>query len=302
MAFFGMMTSPAERAQMEQEELQTAAQGKARQQLSLLMLQGLDVKGMGIPGLQQGLAQETLGTGADGLLGTLQGMTPAARQAQTQANFDTYMANRQKIVEQAGRELDYRSALNAQNSLAATGFASPAEAIEFGQTVRPIKNALDAVDQMVWIRENLSAIGPADFIAYPEAAAAVDMFQQLESVGLFKNLMNDTRLSDEDRKFYSSIIELGFRDWLFAGGKVELAKLRMLQNRIAGTLSDFAIHPGAAAFPDLFERKELGMDIGKPYGGTPTVPSAEFGTGGGGAGMMSPWVNQIVEQIRGITR
>lgn len=151
------------------------------------------------------------------------------------------------------------------NQRAASGFDNPQQAIDFGQTLSVASGALAAVDQMLFIRDQLGAIGPLDFMQNPEAAAAVDLFQSFETILLFKNLAQDQRVSDEDREFYSGLVELGVADFLFSGGRVEVAKLKQLQERLEGTMAIFRTHPGSGMFENLFDRKRFGEDIGVPF-------------------------------------
>jgi hypothetical protein len=138
----------------------------------------------------------------------------------------------------------------------------PETALQFNS----LKGALDSIDTMIKIREDIGSIGPIDFINHPEAAAQVKNFQSFESVNLFKELANDERLSDEDRNFYSSIVERGVFDVLLTGGQVELAQLRGLQERLLTTqLTLLGLNPGAQQqFPHLFTRKSF-ADIGTPF-------------------------------------
>jgi len=189
---------------------------------------------------------------------------PEAAQAQQRSDLLFGLDVDKKIGDIRSTELSNISAEDAIRRLRRadeSGFASPKEAIEFGQQVQALSGALRATDQMIFIRDQMGAVGPVDFIANPEAAAAVDMFQSFETVVLFKNLADDPRVSDEDRDFYRSIIDLGVTDWLFTGGKVELAKLNDLQRRLSDSMDIFARHPGAGNFSNFFERANFGGDI-----------------------------------------
>lgn len=150
-----------------------------------------------------------------------------------------------------------------------TGFDNPADMVDTSLTISTTNEALGSLDSMIKIREDLGAIGPLDFMANPEAAAAVKNFQKFESVNLFKQLADDTRLSDEDREFYGSIVELSAADLLFSGGKVELAQLKDIQRRLENTMQtyEFGFPALAERRPELFSRKNFD-DIGAPFQST----------------------------------
>ena len=147
-----------------------------------------------------------------------------------------------------------------------TGFKNPKDMVDTTLQIQSTGSALASLDSMIKIREDLGAIGPLDFMANPEAAAAVRDFQKFEATNLFKQLANDTRLSDEDRIFYNSIIELSATDLLFTGGKVELNQLKNMQSRLANTMTTYELgfNKLAEGRPELFERRNF-EDIGPAF-------------------------------------
>ena len=169
-----------------------------------------------------------------------------------------------------------------------TGFKNPKDMVDTTLQIQSTGSALASLDSMIKIREDLGAIGPLDFMANPEAAAAVRDFQKFEATNLFKQLANDTRLSDEDRIFYNSIIELSATDILFTGGKVELNQLKNMQQRLANTMTTYELgfNKLAEGRPELFERRNFD-DIGPAFDEPQTFeapgiqgPAAGRGPGG----------------------
>ena len=150
--------------------------------------------------------------------------------------------------------LDDKTQANFKNQ---TGFDNPQDMVKTSGEIGAVNSALSSVQGMIQIRKDLGAIGPIDFLANPDAAAHVKDFQKFESVNLFKTLANDTRLSDEDRDFYGSIVELTAADIIGTGGKVELAQLENLERRLTSTMSTFEFAYGdtlGQLQPQLFAR------------------------------------------------
>ena len=147
-----------------------------------------------------------------------------------------------------------------------TGFKNPKDMVDTTLQIQSTGSALDSIDTMIKIREDIGAIGPLDFMSNPEAAAAVRDFQKFEATNLFKQLANDTRLSDEDRIFYNSIIELSATDILFTGGKVELNQLKNMRDRLANTMTTYQVgfDKLAESRPELFQRRNFD-DIGPAF-------------------------------------
>jgi hypothetical protein len=147
-----------------------------------------------------------------------------------------------------------------------TGFKNPKDMVDTTLQIQSTGSALDSIDSMIKIREDIGAIGPLDFMSNPAAAAAVKDFQKFEATNLFKTLANDTRLSDEDRIFYNSIIDLSVSDILFTGGKVELNQLKNMQKRLESTMQTYQLGFSklAEGRPELFQRTNFD-DIGPAF-------------------------------------
>ena len=162
--------------------------------------------------------------------------------------------------------LDDRTQANFKNQ---TGFDNPQDMVKTSGEIGAVNSALSSVQGMIQIRKDLGAIGPIDFLSNPDAAAHVRDFQKFESVNLFKTLANDTRLSDEDRDFYGSIVELTAADIIGTGGKVELAQLENLERRLTSTMQTFQfaygdtlgqLQPQLFARPNFEDRPPLAFD------------------------------------------
>lgn len=168
-----------------------------------------------------------------------------------------------------------------------TGFKNSKDMVDTTLTIQSTGSALDSIDSVIKIREDIGAIGPIDFMANPEAAAAVRDFQKFEATNLFKKLAEDTRLSDEDRIFYNSIIELTASDIIFTGGKVELAQLRNMRERLENTMTTYQVGFSklAESRPELFARRNF-EDIGPAFesGQTFEAPGIQGPAAGRGPG------------------
>ena len=180
-----------------------------------------------------------------------------------------------------------------------TGFKNSKDMVDTTLQIQSTGSALASIDSMIKIREDIGAIGPIDFMSNPEAAAAVRDFQKFEATNLFKQLANDTRLSDEDRIFYNSIIDLTATDLLFTGGKVELNQLKNMQARLASTMETYELgfNKLAEGRPELFERRNFD-DIGPAFEDERTfeAPGIQGPAAGRGPGGF-PGINSGLEAL-----
>ncbi len=246
------------------------------------------------PGLGQGIAtqlQSTFGgQGAAQLLAEQEKLLPAnvaeqerlvrEQRKETQRRgleFAQQTQNRELERQIKQQTLEQNKLIGTQAATEAkffqdTGFKNSKDMVDTTLQIQSTGSALSSLDSMIKIREDLGAIGPLDFMANPEAAAAVKDFQKFEATNLFKTLANDTRLSDEDRIFYNSIIDLTATDLLFSGGKVELNQLKNMQARLESTMQTYQLgfNKLAEARPELFQRTNFD-DIGPAFQFTPVA-------------------------------
>lgn len=153
--------------------------------------------------------------------------------------------------------------IRAAEEQARTGFKDKAEQFAVSSTVNSMNNTLRSIENVQSIRKDLGILGPIDREAHPEAFAQVEQFM-FDKIVLFKNLAEDTRVSDDDREFYLSIGNVSAMSRFFNGGEIEQEFLAEVHRRLTSTqdLYKFTYPQLAIDQPHLFSRPFRG-DLGR---------------------------------------
>ena len=216
------------------------------------------------------------GAGAESILGR----TPALEAAKANRTA----AQQQKLQflqETVARQLDIDknrfelNALRAGDDIAYT----PDDAIQASD----LKQARDGARRAIHFRSTTgSRIGIVDTMKNPEVAALVEFFTKTRGVAMIKELLQDERLSEDDRCAYEEIQRVGLVEWFTSGQQGAIAKLKILEGAIANRQMILAEEKTGLVqkYPQFFTVLDFdapsGSELvqgGRPNRGIPNIPN-----------------------------